>query len=176
MPAILVYIVIFVAKLTEVSLSTVRNVLINRGEKMLAAIIGFFEVLIWIIVVSNVLSTLSQDPIKVVVYCLAFACGNYLGIMIEGKLALGTACIQVMVTEEMEAKEGQAGLKKLLHDKGFGVTTVPAHGVDREVDLMMIYLTRKRVGEALELIRANTPSALVTVGDVRQMRGGYVKK
>jgi uncharacterized protein YebE (UPF0316 family) len=176
MPPIVIYIAIFIAKLVEVSLATVRNVMINRGEKLVASLIGFFEVLIWIIVVSNVLSTIQQDVIKVVVYCLAFASGNYLGIIIEGKLAIGTACIQVMVTEEMEAENQHTDLRTLLRDKGFGVTTVPAHGIDREVSLMMIYLKRKSVPEALELIHANAPAALVTVNDVRQMRGGFIRK
>jgi uncharacterized protein YebE (UPF0316 family) len=176
MPPILIYIAIFVAKLVEVSLATVRNVMINRGEKLVASLIGFVEVLIWIIVVSNVLSTIQHDLIKVVVYCLAFSSGNYLGIIIEGKLALGTACIQVMVTEEMEAENKHSDLRQLLRDKGFGVTTVPAYGIDREVSVIMIYLKRKSVPEALELIHSNAPAALVTVNDVRQMRGGFIRK
>ena len=177
---ILLYFAIFAAKLVEVSLATVRNVLVNRGEKLYGAMIGFFEVLIWIIVVSNVLSTLSEDPVKALVYCLAFACGNYAGVIIEGKLALGTACIQVMVTEEAEQVEGheteENELKNQLRSKGFGVTTVKAHGYAREVDIMMIYLKRKSVPEALELIRATTPAALVTVNDVRQIRNGFIRK
>ena len=200
---ILIYLLIFFAKLIEVALATVRNVLINRGEKVFGAIIGFVEVMIWIIVVSNVLGSLAEDPIKALVYCLAFSCGNYFGVIIEGKLALGTACIQVMaveepteelsvvdklkksisVTEDGEIKEtGTAytapyiNLKTLLRDRGFGVTTVPAQGIDREVNIMMIYLKRKSVPEAIELIRANIPSALITVNDVRQIRGGFIKK
>ncbi|MCL2050787.1 MAG: DUF5698 domain-containing protein [Lachnospiraceae bacterium] len=200
---ILIYFLIFVAKLIEVALATVRNVLINRGEKLLGAVIGFFEVMIWIIVVSNVLGSLAEDPFKVLVYCLAFSCGNYLGVIIEGKLALGTALIQVMVVEEPNAEisvldkikksisvseDGEikersidetvpyTNLKSLLRDRGFGVTTVPAQGLDREVNIMMIYLKRKSVPEALELIRAHTPSALITVNDVRQMRNGFIRK
>jgi len=177
---ILIYFAIFFAKLIEVSLSTVRNVLVNRGEKLYGAMIGFFEVLIWIIVVSNVLSTLSEDPLKALIYCLAFACGNYAGVIIEGKLALGTACIQVMVAEEAvhddEENVEYDDLKNQLRKKGFGVTTVKAHGYAREVDIMLIYLKRKSVPEALELIRATTPDALVTVNDVRQIRNGFIRK
>lgn len=187
--SILIYLVIFFAKLIEVALATVRNVLINRGEKLLGALIGFVEVMIWIIVVSNVLGSLSEDPLKALVYCLAFACGNYLGVIIEGKLAIGTALIQVMLAEEEpEAETSEADsnglsvatdhddLKILLRDRGFGVTTVPAQGLDREVNIMMIYLKRKGVQEALDLIRSHTPQALVTVNDVRQMRNGFIRK
>jgi len=180
---ILIYFAIFAAKLVEVSLATVRNVLINRGEKLFGALIGFVEVLIWIIVVSNVLGTLKEDPIKALVYCLAFSCGNYVGVIIEGKLALGTALIQVMIAEEMDAgnvikeiEDEKENLNVLLREKGFGVTTVPAQGLEREVNIMMIYLKRKSVPEALDLIRSHTPSALVTVNDVRQMRNGFIRK
>jgi uncharacterized protein YebE (UPF0316 family) len=219
---ILIYVAIFAAKLIEVALATVRNVLVKRGEQLMGALIGFVEVMIWIIVVSNVLSSLTEDPIKAIVYCLAFACGNYAGVILEGKLAIGTACIQVMVAEEMvpvekyikkkglyekvleevlaekletdsvgdtdagdfavdvkknnSAKEEDTDLKLLLRERGFGVTIVPGHGFDREVNIMMIYLKRKSVPEALELIRAHKPTALVTVNDVRQIRGGFIRK
>lgn len=193
MTSILIYAAIFIAKLIEVALATVRNVLVNRGEKLLGALIGFVEVMIWIAVVSNVLGTLAEDPIKALVYCLAFACGNYCGVIIEGKLAIGTACIQVMVVEaEHEAlsleeymaatamkesnPQADIDLKKLLRSRGFGVTTVPAQGIDREVNIMMIYLKRKSVPEALDLIRSHTPNALVTVNDVRQIRNGFIRK
>lgn len=94
-----IYFAIFFAKLIEVPLATVRIVLINRGEKLKGSLIGFVEVLIWIVVVGNVLDSLSEDPIKALVYCLAFACGNYLGSIVEDKLAIGTACIQAVVRE-----------------------------------------------------------------------------
>lgn len=167
----MIYAFIFVAKLVEVSLATVRNVLINRGEKAKGAFIGFFEVLIWVIVVSNVLSNVTEDPIKVVVYCLAFSLGNYCGVILEGKLAIGTAYIQVVIPEEKKEELGNA-----LRDRGFGVTTVEGSGKDGIVIVMMIYMKRKLVNEALELIKDYSPSSLITVNDVRQMSNGFIKK
>ncbi len=168
---VLIYLGIFVAKLVEVSLATVRLVLIGRGEKLLGAFIGFFEVLIWIIVVGNVLNTISQDPLKVVVYCLAFSCGNYLGVIIENKLALGTACIMAVVGDEQKDELG-----RLLRDKGFGVTNLQGQGMERTVQVMMIYLKRKSLSEAIALIHQHSPGALVTVNDVRQLRNGFIRK
>ncbi|MDL2295037.1 DUF5698 domain-containing protein [Ruminococcaceae bacterium OttesenSCG-928-D13] len=168
---ILIYVGIFLAKMIEVSLSTVRNVLINRGEKIRGAIIGFFEVLIWIIVVSNVLDSLSEDPLQAVIYCLAFACGNYLGVIIENKLAIGTACIQAMVTEDMKDE-----LSDALRGRGFGVTIIQGQGMEQTVDVLMIYLKRKCLEEAIGLIREYCPTALITVNDVRQLRNGFIRK
>lgn len=166
-----IYFFIFFAKIIEVSLATVRIVLVNRGEKLKGACIGFFEVMIWVIVVSNVLDGISEDPIKLVVYCLAFSMGNYLGVLLEGKLAIGTAFMQIVVgTEEKDA------LSEALRSKGFGVTTIVGHGKDGPVDVLMIYLKRKCVPEATTLIREYSPKALITVNDVRQLRNGYIRK
>jgi uncharacterized protein YebE (UPF0316 family) len=168
---ILIYLGIFAAKMVEVSLSTVRNVLINRGEKIRGAAIGFFEVLIWIIVVSNVLGSLTKDPFKVVVYCLAFSVGNYLGVIIENKLAIGTASIQAVVGED--AKED---LCALLRERGFGVTLIQGQGMEGTVDVLLIFLKRRCVPEAIGLIRQRQPHALVTVNDIRQLRNGFIRK
>lgn len=166
-----VYILIFIAKLVEVSLSTVRNVLINRGEKGKAALIGFVEALIWVLVVANVISSITEDPIKVVVYCVAFALGNYLGVILEGKLAIGTACIQAVVGQD-EKETVSASMR----DMGFGVTTVRGEGKDGPVNVLMIYLKRKCVEEAIAIIKSDCPQALVTVNDVRHLRNGFLKK
>ena len=169
---ILILLAIFAAKMVEVSLATVRVVLINRGEKLRGAMIGFFEVLIWVIVVSNVLSNISENPLKVVVYCLAFSCGNYLGVIIENKLAIGTACIQAVVSEDDHAE-----LTANLRERGFGVTTLKGQGMEEHtVDVLMIYLKRKCVPEAIGLIKQYSPTSMVTVNDVRQLKNGFIKK
>lgn len=169
--SVLIYLGIFLAKMVEVALATLRVVLNSRGEKLRGALIGFFEVLIWIIVVSNVLGSITEDPIKVVVYCLAFSCGNYLGITLENKLAIGNASITAVVSDEQKDN-----LSNLLREKGFGVTIIEGHGMERSVDVMMIYLKRKAVPEAIETIRDICPDAMITVNDVRQLRNAYIRK
>lgn len=166
-----IYVAIFIAKMIEVSMATLRNVLNNRGEKLKGAFIGFFEVLIWLLVVSNVLDTITEDPFKVVVYCLAFSVGNYLGITIENKLAIGTSNIMAIIQEEKRDE-----LTKALRDKGFGVTIVEGQGMEQTVDMLMIYLKRKCVPEAIDLIRQYCPNAMITVNDVRQLRNGFIRK
>ena len=75
----LLYIGIFLAKTLEVTLATIRTVLITRGEKLLGALIGFVEVIIWVYLVGNLITTVSEDPIKVLFYSAGFAFGNYVG-------------------------------------------------------------------------------------------------
>ena len=85
----LLYFIIFFAKIIEVSISTVRIVFINKGEKIKGAALGFIEIMIWLIVVSSVLNNITEDPIKVFIYAIAFSLGNFFGVTIESKIAVG---------------------------------------------------------------------------------------
>ena len=167
---ILMYFIIFFAKMVEVCLTTVRNVLIVRGEKGKGAFLAFFECLVWLLLISNVLQNITEDPIKMIAYCSAFALGNYCGVIIEGKLAIGMACIQVVVGA------GQTGeVSRQMRSQGFGVTTLLGEGKDGPVNVMMIFLKRKCQKEAIQLIKTSCPNALITVNDVRHMRNGFLK-
>lgn len=165
------YILIFIAKLVEVSLATVRLVLVNRGEKLKGSIIGFFEILIWALVVSQVLTDLSEDPLKLVVYCLAFSFGNYIGVTIEGKLAIGTSCIQVLIREETKEP-----LCAALRESGYGVTAIKGEGKNGPMDVLMVVLRRKSIDAATEIIHHFSPKAVIMINDVRQFRNGFIKK
>lgn len=166
------YIVIFCAKIVEVTISTIRLVYINKGEKVKGAILAFVEILIWLIVVSSVLTNIAEDPIKILVYAAAFSLGNYIGVTIESKIAVGLASIQVVVNEE----SGEI-MAEILRNQGFGVTIIDGRGInDSKKDLLFIQLKRKRIPEAVKLIQLNSPEAYITVNDIKSMVGGFVKK
>src|SRR6056297_2984534 len=118
-PKIVLYTIIFFAKIFEVSIGTLRIVLVSKGQKAKAALIAFIECIIWVLVVSTVLVDITSDPVKVIIYCAAFAIGNYIGVSLENKLAMGLSSIQV-ITEVEEGNE----LAKLLRDNNFGVTVM----------------------------------------------------
>lgn len=168
---IALYVVIFLAKMIEVSLATIRNVLINRGQKFIGACIGFFEVLIWLYVVSNVLQNVTDDLIKVGVYCLAFSCGNYLGATIEEKLAIGMAVIEVFIL-----KEESSELVGILREDGFGVTTIDSEGKDNKMTIIKIYLKRKNINKAVSIINKNAPKSIISVSDVKNIKGAFIRK
>ena len=109
----LLYLIIFFAKIIEVSISTVRIVYINKGEKVKGAALGFIEILIWLVVVSSVLNNITEDPIKVFIYAIAFSLGNFFGVTIESKIAVGLSSIQVVV-----GQEGGAILADILREQG----------------------------------------------------------
>lgn len=162
------YILIFFAKIIEVSLMTVRTVLITRGEKLYGSIIGFVEVTIWLYVISRVLIGIDKDPVKMVVYALGFSCGNYIGCILEEKLAIGILTINAIASE----KEGEK-LAQLLRKENVGVTIVDAEGLKEDKKMLIIHVKRKRKKEILELIQSSDIHAVVSIMDTKTVYGGY---
>lgn len=162
------YLLIFFAKIIEVSLMTVRTVLITRGEKVYGSVIGFFEVSIWLYIISRVLIGIDKDPIKMVVYALGFSFGNYIGCILEEKLAIGVLTINAIASE----KDGQE-LAELLRTEKVGVTIVDAEGLKEDKKMLIIHVKRKRKNEILELIQNSAVKAVVSVMDTKTVYGGY---
>ena len=91
---LIVYICIFLGKILEVTLCTLRIVLINRGERAIGALLALIEITLWLIIAGNVLSNYQSDPWKMVAYALAYSLGNYAGSWLEERLAFGLCSIQ----------------------------------------------------------------------------------
>ena len=167
----LLYLIIFFAKIIEVSISTIRVVFIGKGERAKGAILGFVEIMIWLVVVSSVLNNITEDPIKMLIYAAAFSLGNYLGVTIESKIAVGLASIQVVVNE----KDGEV-LADILREQGYGVTIIEGKGKNESIkNLLFIQLKRKKIPEAVKLVKQHNPEAYITVNDIKSMMGGYIK-
>ncbi|WMJ82153.1 DUF5698 domain-containing protein [Clostridium sp. MB40-C1] len=166
------YIFIFFAKILEVSLTTIRTVFITRGEKLLAAVIGFFEVSIWLYVIGRVLSGIQEDPKKMVIYALGFACGNYIGCIIEDKLALGILTMNVIVGEKDSIE-----LSRVLREQSIGVTIVEGEGIHSKRKILIIHAKRKRKNDIIKIIENTNISAVISINDTKTVYGGYgIKK
>jgi uncharacterized protein YebE (UPF0316 family) len=163
-----IYILIFSAKIIEVSLTTVRTVLITRGEKFYASLIGFVEVLIWLYVISSVIIGIDKEPLKMVTYALGFACGNYIGCILEEKLALGLITINAIVSE----KDGEA-LAEMLRAENVGVTIVQAEGLKEDKKMLILHVKRKRKHAIVTLIQNSNINAVISLMDTKTIYGGY---
>lgn len=170
--SILVYALIFVGKLLEVAVSTVRIVLISRGEKGKGSIIAFFEILLWLFVTGTVLTGFQQDPIRIFVFAIAFSIGNFTGSWLEDRLAFGVCSVQVIVPEGDESQH----LADKLRENNFAVTTIQGSGKDGERVLMILHLKRKRAPQAVQVIQSCLENAVVVVNDSKVIRGGFMKK
>ena len=156
---------IFLARVCDVSLGTLRIIAVGRGRRVAAAGLGFFEVLIWITVVTRVIQNLSNVWCYIA-YAGGFAVGNYVGIQIEQMLAMGQLVVRVITRTPADP------LIQALHDHGFGVTSVPASGRKGPVNLIYSVVPCDGLGQVISLIRRFNPKAFFFVEDVRLVQEG----
>jgi len=170
--SIWVYLIIFFGKIAEVAVSTLRMVLINRGERIQGSILAFFDILLWLLITGSVLSGFGDSIPKIVVFALAFAIGNYIGSWLEAKLAFGLSSIQVIMSEGPDVES----LLQNLRANAFAVTVIDGQGKDGNRKLFIIHIKRKRIPDAVRLIRDCCEDCVITVNDVKNIRGGYIMK
>ena len=165
----IVYMTIFFLKVLEISLDTLRIVLINKGQKELGSIVGFIVILLWIFVASSVLSSLSEDLWKALFYALGYSVGIYVGIVIEKKIALGYVSMEINV----RGTEGE-NLANILRENNFGVTIMKGEGFNHTRYILKLHVNRKRVEEAREIAYNIVPDSVVTINDIVTIEGGYM--
>ena len=162
------YILIFLARVTDVSLSTVRMLLVMRGKKYPAALVGFVEATIYIAALSRIMKSL-DDPWKILVYGLGFASGTLLGSAIEEKLAMGHVALQV-VPSEGPGEE----LLRALRTTGFGVTALEGHGMTGTKMVLLVSADRKALPRLNSIIDEFSPGSFITVLETREVVGGMI--
>ena len=91
--------IIVFARVIDVTLGTLRIIFVSRGDRTIAPILGFFETLIWVVVISQIMQNLN-NPMTYIAYALGFALGNYIGISVEDKLAIGHLVVRIFVTKD----------------------------------------------------------------------------
>jgi uncharacterized protein YebE (UPF0316 family) len=157
---------IFCLRIIDVSMGTVRMLMIVRGMRKWAVLIGFVEVTIWVIAISQVMSNLN-NVWNILAYSGGFAMGTFVGMHLENRLALGTVGVQVISLK----KGAQVAAK--IRAAGYGATEVPAVGQSGPVSLIGVVVPRKEKGALLALINGVDPAAFVTVDDKRYVDRGY---
>jgi len=156
---------IFTARIFDVTIGTMRIILVARGKKLIAPLLGFFEVLIWIIAISQIMENLS-NWVSFVAYAAGFATGNYVGMLLEEKLAMGIVGVRIIT-----ARSGH-NLIHFLKEKGYSLTYTEAHGREDEVHLIFITIKRSKLKELVETIKNFNPKAFYTIEDVRYASNG----
>lgn len=151
---------IFFARILDVSIGTLRIVFISRGAKTIAPLLGFVEVLIWLAAMSQIMQNLSNVA-SYLAWASGFAVGNYIGLYIEEKIALGKLMVRVIT-----AKPGTE-LAKKLRDSGLGVTTVEAQGGMGPVHIIYTVVQRRDVDKVVGMVKEYNPNAFYTVENVR---------
>lgn len=156
---------IFVSRLGDVTMATLRHIFISKGFKKIVPILGFFEVLIWLIAMRQVFSHLDNIACFIA-WALGFSAGTYLGMLIDEKLAIGTQIIRVITSENITE------LILALKTKNQGITIVDGQGAIGPVKLIFTIVKRSDKFEIIELIHQHAPKAFYTIEDVKSSEFG----
>jgi uncharacterized protein YebE (UPF0316 family) len=158
-------ILVFFAELVVVTLFTLRIIFIARGMKMLAPLVGFFEITIWLFAISQVMQHLS-DPACFMGFAGGFTLGNYLGMLVEKWLALGTVVVRTITCRDTSP------LVQELQEAHFGVTTLDAEGAKGPVKLVFTVVRRKELDGVLGIVRRFDPQAFYSVDEIQETAQG----
>lgn len=162
---IILPLIIFVARLVDVSLGTLRIIFVSRSMRKLAPLVGFFESLIWLFAIGQIIMNLN-NIMSYIAFAAGFAAGNYLGIYLESKLAVGLLSIRAVTTNDA------TDLINYLREKNFGVTSVSALGISGSVRLIISVIKRKDLNAYISIVKQFNPKAFISIEDVRSVQEG----
>jgi uncharacterized protein YebE (UPF0316 family) len=162
---VLLPLLIFVARMFDVTLATLRNIFISKGFRHIVPFIGFVEVLIWLVAITQTMKNLNNVACYLA-WAGGFSMGTYVGMRIEEKIALGLQVIRIITNQDCE------DLIEALREANHGVTVVPAEGAKGPVKMIFTIMKRKNVAPVVELIRYHNPTAFYSVEDIRHSSQG----
>jgi uncharacterized protein YebE (UPF0316 family) len=157
--------IIFFGGICDVSLGTLRIVFVSKGKKNIAPVLGFFEVFIWIVVISEILKNV-DGLIGYFAYAGGYAAGNFIGMFIEERIALGSQLIQVFSSKDV------APLQKHLNEAGFGTTIVEGDGSAGKTNILYTVINRKTFDRAEKILKDFDPLIFYVIEDVRLVKSG----
>jgi uncharacterized protein YebE (UPF0316 family) len=161
-------ILIFLLRIGDVSIGTVRVLYTVRGKRAISMALGFIESLVWIFAISRLMKTVNENPINMVAWAIGFAAGTAVGITLEQWIASGQ--IMVRIISVYHSSE----LRRMLHEMGFGVTAVEGEGKDGSILILFVVAPRRRGKEVMNAINKIDPDAFVTVEPISHATGGYL--
>ena len=156
---IIIPLLIFLARLVDVSMGTIRVIFVSRRLKYLAPLVGFFEILVWLMAIGQVMKNLSS-PACYIAYAGGFSLGNYLGIAIAEKLSLGVVMVRVITEKDA------TGLVDDLKANDYRVTSMDGHGAIGKVKLVFTIVPRRRLKKVVQHIKKFNPKAFYTIEEV----------
>ncbi len=162
---ILIPVMIFFARIADVTMGTMRVIFVSRGAKFIAPLLGFFEILIWLLAIGKVMENLSNVSCYLA-YAAGFATGNFVGICVEEKLAMGTFIIRIVTSKDA------AELVREMRTAGYGATSLAAEGAWGPVNVIYSVVRRGSIDDVVEIIKKFNPNAFYSIEDVRFVSEG----
>lgn len=165
------YIMIFLSKVIENALATLRLIVVANGKKLLGAFLQFLVSLVWVLVTGVVVVGIKKDPFKIIFFAIGSFVGSYIGSVIEEKMALGSNMLMVVIDKEMEQ-----AITREVRFHGFTLTTIDGTGKNEKKAVLMIVVPRKKREKLVKLIRLYDKEALIISEVARTINGGRKKR
>jgi uncharacterized protein YebE (UPF0316 family) len=166
---IILPVLIFLARVADVTMETVRIVFISKGIRVLAAAIAFFEIVIWLLAVEVVMRDLS-NVVNFLAYASGFAMGTYVGLVVEEKLSLGMVILRIVTTDE-----SRDAIAAFLQSQDHGVTSLDARGSRGAVTMILSLVNRTELPRIRREIERINPRAFFSIEDVRYVNEGVFR-
>lgn len=166
---IIMPILIFLARISDQTIGTLRLMFVSKGIRNLATFLGFLESLIWLLAVSQIFKHL-DNPLNYIAYAGGYAMGNYIGIYIEARLSLGNVIVRVV------PRKDTTELLNYLRANNFGVTAVDGEGLLGNVKVLFSVIKRKELNHFIEIVNRYNPNAFYTVEDVKVVHQSMQEK
>lgn len=163
-------ILIFLARVADVSMETIRVIYISRGIKYLAPIIAFFEIVIWLLAMEVVMSDLANMA-NFFAFAFGFATGTYVGLVIEEKLSIGMVILRIITPDETSNE----GIVTFLAGEHFGVTHLDAQGSRGSVRIILTLINRTDLPRITGFLQENFPRVFFSLEDVRYANQGVFR-
>ncbi|PKK86659.1 MAG: hypothetical protein CVT48_00070 [Thermoplasmata archaeon HGW-Thermoplasmata-1] len=162
---VVIPVLIFLARIVDVSIGTIRVIFISKGIKYIAPVLGFFEVIIWLLAIGQIVQNLT-NWVSYLAYGAGFATGTYVGMLIENRLSLGLLIVRIITKQNPEA------LIEKLKEKKYGITMIDAKGVKGDVKIIFTVIQRANLKDIVGDITTCSPDAFYSVEDVRFAKEG----
>lgn len=151
---------IFCARILDVSIGTIRMIFISKGLKKIAPILGFFEVFIWILVIGQIMKDVSHW-VYYLFYAGGFAAGTYIGMWLEDKLSVGKVLVRIITQKDATR------LIEKFKKENYKITTCDAQGKKGEVKIIFTIINKKKLKQIIKIITEFNPKAFYTVEEVK---------
>ncbi len=158
-------VLIFISRVCDVTIGTIRIIMVAKGRKLLSSLLGFLEVLIWLIAIGQIMKNLNNIACYIA-YAGGFALGNFVGITLEEKLAMGELVVRIITHKDAR------DLMEHLRKAGYGVTSIDAQGTTGPVHIIYTIIKRKALPEVEETIKRFNPRAFYSIEDARSVNAG----
>lgn len=163
---------IFLARIVDVSLGTIRTVLVVKGKNITPAIVAFFEVLIWFYAAREALNTNIDSIFIPIFYAGGYAAGTYIGTFISTHFVEGLIGVQVITKSSLESK-----MLKEIRTNGFGASVIDLKNTHEKVkkDMLIIHLNKSKLKKLTRIIQKNDPDAFVVINENKYIQNGLIK-